>query len=144
MAVGSFFEGGGAEQMDEPENFNRHILDAADDDEDDEDLVVRNSNNRNIHTSQGPTANSAASIGFSRPPAPQKKSTSDRPRIATLNDHRSDDEEEDEEQGQAFYAGGSERSGQQIIGPPAGKKPNPEDYIKSLFQKAKEYTSFLL
>jgi hypothetical protein len=112
-------------------------MDADDDeDDDDEDEIIRN-RNRNIFTSQGPTANSAASVGFSRPPATSKRS-SDRPRIATLNDKRSDEEEEDDEGGQAFYAGGSERSGQQIIGPPGGKKPNPEDYIKNLFAKAKE------
>ena len=46
------------------------------------------------------------------------------------------DDEDDEEKGQAFYAGGSETSGQQILGPP---KRNPEKIITDLFAKAKEY-----
>lgn len=55
-------------------------------------------------------------------------------RIHTLRDE-SDDEKSDE-QGQAFYAGGSQASGQQILGP---SRNNPEELIKNLFQKAKEY-----
>ncbi len=46
-----------------------------------------------------------------------------------------DGEEGEEERGQAFYAGGSSTSGQQILGP---KKKNPESIIKDLFEKAKE------
>uniref|UniRef100_A0A6I8P832 Uncharacterized protein n=1 Tax=Ornithorhynchus anatinus TaxID=9258 RepID=A0A6I8P832_ORNAN len=37
--------------------------------------------------------------------------------------HAQEDEEEEEE-GQRFYAGGSERSGQQIVGPPRKRSPN--------------------
>uniref|UniRef100_A0A1B0GNQ1 Uncharacterized protein n=2 Tax=Phlebotomus papatasi TaxID=29031 RepID=A0A1B0GNQ1_PHLPP len=44
--------------------------------------------------------------------------------------------EEDEEQGQAFYAGGSDRSGQQVLGPP---KRNPiKDYVSEVFRSAQE------
>ena len=46
-----------------------------------------------------------------------------------------EDNDDDEEKGQAFYAGGSQHSGQQILGPP---KKNPEKIIKDLFEKAKE------
>lgn len=56
-------------------------------------------------------------------------------RIMSLRDYQDEDEEQDEK-GQAFYAGGSETSGQQIIGP--NKKQNPENLIKDLFRKAKE------
>lgn len=48
----------------------------------------------------------------------------------------SDSDEEDDEQGQAFYAGGSERSGQQVLGPP---KKNPiKDYVSEIFRSAHE------
>ncbi|XP_028379924.1 NSFL1 cofactor p47 isoform X5 [Phyllostomus discolor] len=47
------------------------------------------------------------------------------------------DEEEDEEEGQRFYAGGSERSGQQIVGPPRKKSPN--ELVDDLFKGAKEH-----
>lgn len=44
--------------------------------------------------------------------------------------------EDEEEQGQAFYAGGSERSGQQVLGPP---KRNPiKDYVSEIFRSAQE------
>ncbi|KAJ0171901.1 hypothetical protein K1T71_012664 [Dendrolimus kikuchii] len=40
----------------------------------------------------------------------------------------------DEEEGQAFYAGGSERSGQQIIGPGKGRK----DIVSEMFKSVRE------
>jgi UBX domain-containing protein 1 len=138
MAVGSFFEGGGAndeeviEQNFAPPGRNlntksrHHEDDGDDDDDDDEDFSPFSRNQSN-----NPFA------GLSRPtqaaPKPKTRS-SDKPRIATLRDDNTD-EEDDEERGQAFYAGGSEQSGQQILGP---NRQNPEDLIKGLFQKAKE------
>ncbi|XP_038606488.1 NSFL1 cofactor p47 [Tachyglossus aculeatus] len=50
--------------------------------------------------------------------------------------HAQEDEEEDEE-GQRFYAGGSERSGQQIVGPP--RKRSPNELVEDLFRGAKEH-----
>uniref|UniRef100_A0A8C6QS86 NSFL1 cofactor p47 n=1 Tax=Nannospalax galili TaxID=1026970 RepID=A0A8C6QS86_NANGA len=47
------------------------------------------------------------------------------------------DEDEEEEEGQRFYAGGSERSGQQIVGPP--KKKSPNELVDDLFKGAKEH-----
>uniref|UniRef100_A0A2R8ZUR6 NSFL1 cofactor p47 n=1 Tax=Pan paniscus TaxID=9597 RepID=A0A2R8ZUR6_PANPA len=47
------------------------------------------------------------------------------------------DEDEEEEEGQRFYAGGSERSGQQIVGPPRKKSPN--ELVDDLFKGAKEH-----
>uniref|UniRef100_A0A8C6G905 NSFL1 cofactor p47 n=1 Tax=Mus spicilegus TaxID=10103 RepID=A0A8C6G905_MUSSI len=48
-----------------------------------------------------------------------------------------EEEEEEEEEGQRFYAGGSERSGQQIVGPPRKKSPN--ELVDDLFKGAKEH-----
>ncbi|XP_055686172.1 NSFL1 cofactor p47 [Lutzomyia longipalpis] len=54
--------------------------------------------------------------------------------IMTLRAMSSSDE--DDEQGQAFYAGGSDRSGQQVLGPP---KRNPiRDYVSEVFRSAQE------
>lgn len=36
-----------------------------------------------------------------------------------------------------FFAGGSERSGQQIVGPP--KKKSPNEVVEDLFKGAKEH-----
>uniref|UniRef100_A0A6B2EFF8 Protein tyrosine phosphatase shp1/cofactor for p97 atpase-mediated vesicle membrane fusion n=1 Tax=Phlebotomus kandelakii TaxID=1109342 RepID=A0A6B2EFF8_9DIPT len=61
----------------------------------------------------------------------KKKSSSN---IMTLKAMSSSDE--DDEQGQAFYAGGSDRSGQQVLGPP---KRNPiKDYVSEVFRSAQE------
>lgn len=46
----------------------------------------------------------------------------------------SSSESEDDEKGQAFYAGGSQHSGQQVLGPPR-KKPI-KDYVNEVFKKA--------
>ena len=44
-----------------------------------------------------------------------------------------------EEEGQAFYVGGSERSGQQVIGPPRHKGKPSGDLIGDMFKSAREY-----
>lgn len=49
----------------------------------------------------------------------------------------SSDEDSDEE-GQAFYVGGSERSGQQVIGPPRQKGKSANDVVGDMFKSAKE------
>ena len=138
-AIGSFFESGGAEaeMNEEPaatrpqarpgqQGFGFHD-DDDDDDEDDEEFVPK-----------------GFSAGRAKAPAPSsntrssKSSTSgsNKPRIATLRDHMSDEDENEDNEKQAFYAGGSEQSGQQILGPSGKKKV--DDYIKDLFQKAKD------
>lgn len=61
-------------------------------------------------------------------------------RVTSFRDliHDQDDEEEEEEgQRSRFYAGGSERSGQQIVGPPRKKSPN--ELVDDLFKGAKEH-----
>lgn len=50
--------------------------------------------------------------------------------VSSLNEDISSDEEE----GQAFYAGGSEHSGQQVLGP--GKKKN--DFVAEMFRTVQE------
>jgi len=74
-----------------------------------------------------------------------RKSGNDRPRIATLssmkesaskpNNGGSDD---DDEPRQAFYAGGSDRSGQQVLGPPGSKK-DPEKLVRDMFESARKH-----
>lgn len=59
------------------------------------------------------------------------------PSVVTLNSMADSSSDEDEEQGQAFYAGGSERSGQQVLGPPTRKNPI-KDYVSEIFRSAQE------
>ncbi|XP_067136989.1 LOW QUALITY PROTEIN: NSFL1 cofactor p47-like [Centruroides vittatus] len=54
-------------------------------------------------------------------------------RFATLSSIKSNENEEEE--GQAFYAGGSERSGQQVLGP--GKRKAGHDIVEEMFKAAK-------
>lgn len=57
--------------------------------------------------------------------------------VVTLNSMQDSSSDDDEEQGQAFYAGGSERSGQQVLGPPTKKNPI-KDYVSEIFRSAQE------
>lgn len=65
-----------------------------------------------------------------------KVKTSSGPRIATIHNRSKSDDEDDDESGQAFYAGGSERSGQQILGPP--RKNASKDFVSEIFRCAQE------
>ncbi|XP_036330981.1 NSFL1 cofactor p47 [Rhagoletis pomonella] len=65
------------------------------------------------------------------------KKTSDRPKVATLNDMTK--RTSNEEEGQAFYAGGSERSGQQVLGPP--KRKNFREQLTDMFRMAQEHST---
>ena len=81
-------------------------------------------------------------------PAPAPTGASSRP-MSNVNTFSSrfgsskkDDDDEDldsdsDDEGQAFYAGGSETSGQQILGP--SKKKDGADYVKHMFKKAREH-----
>lgn len=63
--------------------------------------------------------------------AKEKKSTKSSAKFATvtnINNSSSDEE------GQAFYAGGSEHSGQQVLGP---SKKN--DFVSEMFKSVQEY-----
>lgn len=66
---------------------------------------------------------------------PMKSSA--KPRFATLNDMAQGSP--DNEEGQAFYAGGSERSGQQVLGPP--KRKNFREQLTDMFRMAQEQSS---
>lgn len=74
------------------------------------------------------------------PPSKPLKKDNNRPpggsrNFATLQSlNSSSSGDENEEKGQAFYAGGSQHSGQQILGPP---KKNPiKDYVSEVFRQA--------
>lgn len=54
--------------------------------------------------------------------------------LATIDSVRGNDDKNDEK-GQAFYAGGSQSSGQQVLGPPPKKR---SEIIAEMFQKARE------
>jgi len=59
------------------------------------------------------------------------------PKINTVDDfRRNEDDSDDDEKGQAFYAGGSERSGQQILGPPKGR--DNDKNVTKLFEAARK------
>lgn len=62
-------------------------------------------------------------------------------RVRTLASYRqeSDSEDSGNEEGQAFYAGGSDSSGQQILGPSKNKnRGNKEDLVAQMFKSVKE------
>ncbi|KXJ20961.1 NSFL1 cofactor p47 [Exaiptasia diaphana] len=62
-------------------------------------------------------------------------------RIATMASYKAREHENDsdEEQGQAFYAGGSDTSGQQILGPSRSNKNS--DIAQDIFEEAKRLVS---
>lgn len=70
-----------------------------------------------------------------KPVKKETKPSSGGRNIATLSSlNNSSSGDEGEEKGQAFYAGGSQASGQQILGPP---RKNPiKDYVSEVFKQA--------
>jgi len=64
----------------------------------------------------------------------ESKGAKPKPRFGTLNDLQNKDSSSEDEEGQAFYAGGSEHSGQQVLGP--GKKK--KDIISDMFKSCQE------
>ncbi|XP_060564960.1 NSFL1 cofactor p47-like [Ruditapes philippinarum] len=56
-------------------------------------------------------------------------------RFATIGSMQGQGEDSSEEEGQAFYAGGSERSGQQVLGP----KKKKTNVVEDLFKSAREH-----
>ena len=58
-------------------------------------------------------------------------------KIATLWDKKPSDDANTDHQAQAFYAGGSEHSGQQILGPNRDR-PEPNQLIESIFNHARQ------
>ncbi|KAI5644639.1 SEP domain-containing protein [Phthorimaea operculella] len=71
-------------------------------------------------------------------PLAQKKDKKKQPtnqRFATLGSLQQQESSSDEDEGQAFYAGGSERSGQQILGPPGKSR---KDIVTEMFKSVRE------
>jgi UBX domain-containing protein 1 len=147
LAVGSFFEGGNdddnpavlpdsaASRPNAPMNLEMDDEEDEDDEDNDQDYRPKKATNpfsvlKKVEKNSGATRE-----------MPGRGTGNNR--FATISSMNSGDNDEDQggsdedEKGQAFYAGGSRTSGQQIIGPP--KKKNPEKIIKDLFQKAKEH-----
>lgn len=68
--------------------------------------------------------------------AQQPQDPSSRSRIQTFG-RINVESDSSEEEGQAYYAGGSDRSGQQVLGPP--KKKDTNKLVESLFKSAREH-----
>ncbi|XP_076450662.1 NSFL1 cofactor p47-like [Babylonia areolata] len=69
----------------------------------------------------------------------QRKKKTSKPkggRFGTIDSLRGEEDSSSDEEGQAFYAGGSERSGQQVLGP---KKKNNDAFVSDLFQSARDH-----
>lgn len=62
--------------------------------------------------------------------------------IATLSSIRDNPDDHEEQHRQAFYAGGSETSGQQVLGPNS-RKPNTDRIVSDMFKQAKENAEVL-
>lgn len=142
VAIGSYFENSEVASNNESGStrLNQHSHEDDDDDDNDEadraEFAKYMSSFKESNASKAPKESSL------------KNSDTSRSRIHTLASMREDrddgeshghdeDDDSEEDKGQAYYAGGSETSGQQIIGP-AKKSRNPENVIKDLFRKAKE------
>lgn len=69
-----------------------------------------------------------------KPDTMESKGAKPKSRFGTLGDLQNKDSSSEEEEGQAFYAGGSEHSGQQVLGP--GKKK--KDIISDMFKSCQE------
>ncbi|XP_023659989.1 NSFL1 cofactor p47-like [Paramormyrops kingsleyae] len=72
-----------------------------------------------------------------QPERPPVQEISSQPRVTSFRDLVHEDQDQGDEEGQRFYAGGSERSGQQILGPP--KKKSSHEVVEDLFKGAKEH-----
>lgn len=65
------------------------------------------------------------------------KPQQEKPKFASITDIRQSDNTDSDEEGQAFYTGGSERSGQQVLGPP--KKKSGSQFVDDIFRQVKEH-----
>lgn len=126
MALASFYE-----NFDQPASDDlARLEDAAEDEDEDMGAVSM------------PSFGTSAEPSDGTKPKKEKKKTEAKvnasgARIVTYNTFaQSDDDDDDEESGQAFYAGGSERSGQQVLGPP--RKNPTKDFVSNIFKSAQE------
>ncbi|CAC5416111.1 SHP1 [Mytilus coruscus] len=77
-----------------------------------------------------PTVQKSTQHGASGPPKQPS-------RFATIANYQKEGDSSSSDEGQAFYAGGSETSGQQVLGP--SKKKNNKKIVEDLFQSAKDH-----
>ena len=88
----------------------------------------RNSNRESMSSSPPPQ-------DTTQQPKQDDKSRKSKPRgntnFATIHQYQNGDSSSDDEGQQAFYAGGSDRSGQQVLGPPTKKNDMVSDMFKS-------------
>lgn len=133
LAIGTFFEESNNDMPEEIRPPTGQFPNSQNDEDDDDDEDYEEEEDA------GPARRP---VFQAQPPNPKPKNTSSakqqKSNIFTLNSLNDEEDEDDREerQGQAFYAGGSETSGQQILGPPRKK---PDEIIKNLFEKAKEH-----
>uniref|UniRef100_A0A1L8EIS2 Protein tyrosine phosphatase shp1/cofactor for p97 atpase-mediated vesicle membrane fusion n=1 Tax=Haematobia irritans TaxID=7368 RepID=A0A1L8EIS2_HAEIR len=93
------------------------------------------------NNSETPEASKSGAGGSSKSESFGKQSTKP-PRFATLGDmSKRNSGNNDDEEGQAFYAGGSDRSGQQVLGPP--KRKNFREQLTDMFRMAQESSANL-
>ncbi|KAM3958395.1 LOW QUALITY PROTEIN: NSFL1 cofactor p47 [Aphomia sociella] len=89
-------------------------------------------------TASGPFGNLSNSDMDVQPRSPAKSQEKDKKKTTTSKfatlESLQQESSSDEEEGQAFYAGGSERSGQQILGPGKGRK----DIVTEMFKSVRE------
>ncbi|XP_078332397.1 NSFL1 cofactor p47-like [Crassostrea virginica] len=80
-----------------------------------------------------------ADVMETQPPPPQRTGAS-KSRFGTISAlaQSDSDNSDSEDKGQAFYAGGSEHSGQQVLGPPR-KKESGKKIVDNLFKSAREH-----
>jgi len=89
-----------------------------------------------METEDAPPA-AAAEIPDPRKSMPSKRGNKGNSRITTLASYNQSNSDSDDEEGQAFFAGGSETSGQQILGP--NKKKKNADLKQNIFDAAKSH-----
>jgi UBX domain-containing protein 1 len=78
----------------------------------------------------------SGSGGAASRPAPAGNINTFASRFGKSTRENDEDDSDSEEEGQAFYAGGSTTSGQQILGPT--RKKEGSDFVKQMFKKARE------
>ncbi|CAG0896164.1 unnamed protein product, partial [Darwinula stevensoni] len=78
-------------------------------------------------SSPGPADGKPSHLSSSSPPS--------RPKIMTMDALKATSNSAGDEEGQAFFAGGSEHSGQQVLGPP---RKSPGKIIEEMFRSARE------
>lgn len=132
MALASFYENDSEPDVQEVESTvnddhdvnkrtSRRKTNNDDDDEDDDDDKTRTTN-RTTSVDNSKKSNAGNN----------KKKTTRFGTVHTLNTNAEDDYDDGTEEGQAFYAGGSEHSGQQVLGPPKRHDNIVADMFKSV------------